>query len=59
MVFDSTNLRLRKGVDPVSGEVRYEIMKKEFVAVVGSVQEFSNSCLIALRGMGTGNTGRR
>jgi hypothetical protein len=41
MVFDSTNMRLRKGVDPVSGEVHYEITKKEYVAVVGGVQEFS------------------
>jgi hypothetical protein len=61
IVFDSANMRCRPGEDSVSGEARYEIMQKEYVAVVGGVVEFSKQVFDgAVRcGTGTGNTSRR
>jgi hypothetical protein len=41
VVFNSHDMRLRKGKDPVSGEPHYDITKKEYVSVVGGVLEFS------------------
>jgi hypothetical protein len=41
IVFDSANMRRRPGEDSVSGEAHYEIMQKEYAAVVGGAAEFS------------------